>query len=172
MTTNPFKPPDTDPDKPRRPPLTPGSPVKAVLSGLAVDIGGTILCGIVISVIYAIQLHSQGLGDAEMRDAMENMPHDSMLYVAGNLLGLLMSLLGGLVCARIARRDEYRIGIVMATLSALIGLMMSSHVDADEMTVLLTVTSVACNLLGVKFGAEHNRRAEAAAAPAKDASTP
>ena len=160
MTTNPFKPPDVDPGKTPRPPATPGSPLKAVLFGLAADIGGTLLCSIVIHVLHAIQLQGQGVSAADMPDAMANMPHDSMLYVLEILLGLSMSLLGGFVCARVARRDEYRVGIVMATLSVLIGLMMSSQVDVDELTLLTTVTSIACSLLGVKFGAEVNRRAE------------
>jgi hypothetical protein len=172
MSINPFKPPETDSTKNPRPPATPGSQLKAVLTGLAVDIGGSIVFGIAISVIYAIQLQGQGMSDEDLPDAMDNMPHDSALYIAGNLLGLLMSLLGGFVCARIARRGEYRAGLIMAALSAIFGLMMSPHADADEMTVLLTVTSVACNLLGVKYGAEHNRRVEAAADPAKDSSTP
>jgi hypothetical protein len=169
MSTNPFKPPEVDSSKNPRPSRPAGSPLKAVLLGLAVDFGGTAVCGVVISVIYAIQLHGQGVADAQMREAMENMPHDSALYVGGILLGALMSVAGGYVCARIARRDEYRPGLVMAAISAVLGLAMASPADPDTMTSLLTLTTVACNLLGVKYGAEYNRRAEA---PAEGASTP
>jgi hypothetical protein len=171
MSINPFKPPESDSTKSPRPPATPGSPLKAVLTGLAVDIGGSAMLGVVISVIYAVQLHGQGVADDEMREAMENMPHDSALYIGGTLLGALLSVLGGYVCARVARRDEYRAGIAMAAISAVLGLMMAGHPGFDEMTMLLTATGVACNLLGVKYGADHNRRAEAPADPAKDSST-
>ena len=171
MPTNPFKPPETDSTKGPRPPATAGSPLRAVLTGLAVDIGGSTVLGVAISLIYAIRLHDQGVPESEMREAMGNMPHDSALYIGSTLLGASMSVLGGYVCARIARRDEYRAGAVMAAVSA-IYVMMTASPALDEMTLLLTVTGAACNLLGVKYGAEHNRRAEAPADPAKDSSTP
>ena len=171
MPTNPFKPPETDSTKGPRPPATAGSPLKAVLMGLAVDIGGSTVLGVVISLVYAVQLHGQGVAEGDMREAMDNMPHDSALYIAGTLLGALMSVLGGYVCARVARRDEYRAGAVMAAVSVIFGLMMTAHPSLDEMTLLLMVTGAACNLLGVKYGAERNRRAEAPADPAKDSST-
>ena len=170
MTPNSFKPPESDSSRNPRPPAKPGSPLKAVLLGLAVDIGGTFIFSLVIWVLYALQLHGQGVADADMHEAMLNMPHDSALYIGGILLGALMSVFGGYVCARIARRDEYRPGLVMAAISALFGLMMA-HPGFDSLDLLLTVTGIACNLLGVKYGAEFNRRAEASADPAEDAST-
>ncbi len=171
MPPNPFKPPETDSTKGPRPPATPGSLLKAVLTGLAVDIGGSAVLGVVISLIYAIELRGQGVAEGEMREAMENMPHDSALFIGGTLLGALMSVVAGYVCARIARRDEYRAGLVMAAVSAVLALMLTTHASFDEMTVLLTATGIACNLLGVKYGAEYNRRAEAPADPAEDSST-
>jgi hypothetical protein len=171
MPTNPSKPPETDSPRNPRPPATPGSPLKAVLIGLAVDIGGTWVLSAVLSIFQVIQLMGQGLSESEVRQALENPPHDSALYVGATLLGASMSVLGGYVCARIARRDEYRAGAVMAAVSAVFGVMMAAHPAFDEMTLLLTVTGIACNLLGVKYGAEHNRRAEAPADPSKDSST-
>lgn len=167
MSPNPFKPPETDSTKNPRPPAGPGSPVRAVLTGAAVDICGSVLSGIAITVIYALQLHDQGLSPTELRDAVANMPHDSALYMTGLMLGLAMSLLGGYVCARIARRDEYRPGVAMAILSGVVGLALGGPVTFDEMTTLLVLSGFGCNLLGVKFGVDHNRRLEAPAdAPA------
>jgi MFS family permease len=170
MPANPFQPPETDPA--RNPPPPPGSPLKAVLAGLAVDVGGSALLSLVITVLYALQLHGEGLSDDEMRDAMARLPHDSVLFIAGTLLGALLSVAGGYVCARIARRDEYRIGLVMAAVSGLAGLLLGGVDEAADMALLLTFTGIACNLLGVKYGADHNRRAQAPSAPTKDASTP
>ena len=173
MSTNPFEPPETDSTKNPLPPAAPGSPLRAVLVGLAVDIGGSLVVGVTITVIYVAQLHGKGLSETELREAVTHMPHDTALYMAGVLLGLLMSLLGGYACARIVRRGEYRAGVVMTAISALFGLVVGANPGIDQMLLLMTVTSVACNLLGVKFGAEHNRRAEAAAAgPGPGASTP
>jgi hypothetical protein len=171
MPTNPFQPPETDPTRNPRP-VPPGSPLKAVLAGLAVDIGGTTLLSMVVAVLYALQLHAQGLSEGEMREAMAHMPRDSALYIGGTLLGALLSVAGGYVCARVAGRDEFRIGLVMAAVSGLVGLLMGGANEAPDMTALFALTGVACNLLGVKYGAEHNRRARGPAGPAKDASTP
>ena len=40
------------------------------------------------------------------------------------------------------------------------------------MTLLLILSDVACNMLGVKYGAEHNRRLEAPAGPPADTPAP
>ena len=172
MSTNPFKPPETDSTKNPLPSAGPGSMHKAVLMGLAVDIGGSLVVGSFVAVMYAAQLHGDGLSENEMREATMHMRHDTALYVAGLLGGLLMSTLGGFVCARVARRGEARPGLVMAACSGLFGLMLGTSAEGDGMLWLLTITSIACNLLGVKFGADHNRRTEAAADRGKDAPTP
>ncbi len=172
MPNDPFKPPETDSARNPLPPAAPGSPLRAVLTGLAVDFGGTALAGLLIHVLYATQLQGQGLSGSEMNDAIRHMPHDSALYVLGVLLGALMSVAGGYVCARIVRRNEFRSGLVMAASSALVGLLLGAGQEEADMLLLLTLTGIACNLLGVKYGAEHNRRSEASAAAAKDSSTP
>ena len=161
MSTPPFEPPETDSTKHPRPPAGAGSPLRAVLTGAAVDIGGSVLTGVAITVLYALQLRDQGLSPTELRDAVANMPHDSALYMTGLLLGLAMSLLGGYVCARIARRDEYRAGVAMAILSGVAGLALGGPVTFDEMTALLVLSGAGCNLLGVKVGVDHNRRLQA-----------
>ncbi len=160
MSTNPYEPPESEASPERRPPRAPRSPLAAVIAGLAVDIGGSLLVGVVISVMYAAQLQAQGLSDREMVEALKAMPPDSGLYMAGLLLGLALSVAGGYVCARVARRDEWKPGLVMAATATLFGLVIDGGAG-DQMMLLVTVTSFACNLLGVKFGADHNRRAEA-----------
>ena len=172
MSNDPFKPPETDSTQNPLPPAAPGSPLRAVLMGLAVDIGGTALASFLISAMYALQLHGQGLSESELKEAFDHMPHDSGLYVLGNVLGALMSVAGGYVCARIVRRNEFRTGLVMAASSALVGLLLGAAQEEVDMMLLLTLTGVACNLLGVKYGAEHNRRGDTPAGPDQDTSTP
>ena len=161
MSTNPFEPPESDATG-KREPAEPSSPFGAVMLGLLVDVGGSVAVGIVGSVVYARQLHDEGVPDDQLREAMSNLPHDSPLYMGTLLIGIALSVLGGYVCARVARRHEYRAGLMMAAASALFSLVMGGGGEDAGMTVLLTVTGFACNLLGVKWGADHNRRAEAA----------
>ena len=172
MSNNPFKPPETDSSKTPRVPDVPGSPLKAVLSGLAVDIGGSVVLGIVLDQVYALSLSGQGLTDSEIADAMQHIPPASAFGVLGILLGALMSVAGGYVCARVVLRDEYRVGGAMAAVSALLGLAFSSSDDPSGLTLMLVLCTVACNMLGVKYGSERNRRLEALSAPPSDTSTP
>lgn len=156
--------------KPR--PLEPGSPLRAVLMGMAVDIVGSALVGVVLVAVYALQLQGTGLSDDALREALQRIPPDSGVAVAGTVLGALMSVAGGYVCARVVRRDEYRVGLVMAALLALWGLLADGGGTDDLLTLLFTATSVACNMLGVKYGAEHNRRLEAPPAVPPQAPAP
>ena len=168
MPTNPFKPPETDSSRNPQP-AGPGTPVKAVLFGLAVDIGGSMLVGFVTAVLYAVQLKAQGVADSDIREAMAHMPHDSALYMASMLFGIALSVLGGFVCARIAHRDEYRPGLILAVISLVFSLLVGSTDDeSSRMAFLMLASSFACNLLGVKFGVDVNRRGD----PGKDAPTP
>ena len=170
-TNNPFKPPESDSTKNPRMPDVPGSPLKAILSGLAVDLGGTAVLGIVLENLYVLTLKGQGMGAAEIEDAMRHIPAGSTIGVLGIVLGAVMSVAGGYVCARIVLRDEYRVGGVMASVSALLGLLLSSSDDPSGVTALLILCTAACNMLGVKYGSEQNRRLEALSAPPSDSPT-
>jgi hypothetical protein len=172
MSNFPFKSPRTDPTKNRGSPESAGSPLKAVLTGLAVDIGGSALLGVLLSAVYALQMTTADMTESQLHEVMDHIPPDSAIAILGNLLGALMSVAGGYVCARIVRRDEYRVGLVMTAISALFALLLDSGHDADDLGALLVLCTVACNMLGVKYGTEHNRRLEAPATPPADTPTP
>lgn len=168
MSNNPFKPPDTDSTKNPRVPDVPGSPLKAVLSGLAVDLGGSAVLGIVLDQVYGLTQGGQGLASGEIDDAMQHIPTASAFGVLGIVLGALMSVAGGYVCARVVLRDEYRVGAAMAAVSMLLGLALSSSDEPAGLTTLLILCTAACNMLGVKYGSEQNRRLEALSTPPPD----
>jgi hypothetical protein len=167
--------PESDDPKPQRHPDAPettGSPLRAVLTGLAIDIGGSEVLRIVLSIVYAFQVTSSGLSDEQMKAALEQMPPESALAILGLVLGSLCSVAGGYACARVARSDEFRAGGLMAAISGLLSLMLGAGQAADDMLLLFTATTVACNLLGVKYGREHNLRLAQPAAPPADTPLP
>jgi peptidoglycan/LPS O-acetylase OafA/YrhL len=155
MADNPFKPPDA---RLRDPQPGPGSPLRAILAGLLVDLGGSMLVGIALSLFYAASLASSGLSQAQVDEAMKNVAPTSGVAIVGIVLGALCSVAGGYVCARIARRDEYRTGGIMAALSAFFSLLMGGDGTPGDLAFLLTLCTIACVLLGVKYGREANRR--------------
>ena len=154
----------TDPD-------APGTPLRAVLTGLAIDLCGTQLLGIALGTIYAIQIGAANMTPDQLDDALENIPPQSGLVIAGHLLGALLSVVGGYACARIVQRNEYRVGAIMAGIGLMINLAAMPDDAAVDMVLLTLLTDFACNMLGVKYGAEYNRRREVPVAPSADPPT-
>ena len=168
-------PPSNDP-QPQRPGPDdiglPGSPLRAVLTGLALDIGGSEVLHIVLSVVYAVQVSTSGLSDAQMQAALAQWPPESVYAILGMVLGSLCSVAGGYACARIVQRGEFRSGGAMAAISGLLSLALGAGQTPDDMLLLYTASTVACNLLGVKYGREHNLRLAQPAAPPTDTPQP
>jgi hypothetical protein len=143
------------PTRDRRPPA---SPLRAVLVGLAVDIGGSALTGVLLSLGHALSLAASGLSEAQVREAMANVPPASGVAVLGMLIGAACSVAGGYVCARLVQRDEWRVGAAMAALSVVASLFLGGAADPADMVVLGSLSTAACVMLGVMYGRGANRR--------------
>ena len=133
----------------RRRLLAPGTPLKAVLVGFFIDIGGSMLAAALLCFTYGFWLANQGLGPDEVMAALKHIPTDSWVYVAGCLLGAGCSYLGGFWCARIVRRNEYRFGAILGGLSALFCWSWDGDVPQEA---LFAMSTFACVLLGTMFG--------------------
>ncbi|MGZ5195723.1 MAG: hypothetical protein ACXWJM_13350 [Ramlibacter sp.] len=153
MQNNPYTPP-TAPLKDQ--PRAPGSPVKAVLVGLAIDVGGSLVLGVTVTVVYAFALSSQGMSQKEVATALVHIPTDSWPFIVGTLGGAFLSFLGGYWCARIARRSEYRLASLLALVSAASGLALSWGAYGLLHNTLLTLSTAACVILGAKYGRAAN----------------
>ncbi|HEX4509569.1 MAG TPA: hypothetical protein VH328_05800 [Burkholderiaceae bacterium] len=157
---HPLQPPEAN--RPPQP-LRPGSPARAVIVALVLDLGGSLVLNLLLTMLYAGWLQARGLSSAEVEQAMRQIPPDSWAAIAGVLLGACLDVLSGFICARIVQRDEWRVGGILAGLSALCTLVFDNAGDElEDLTVLLSLCTVACTLLGVKYGRELNRRIKAA----------
>jgi len=149
MNANPYTPPKAKlADRPK----PPGSPIKAVLLGLGVDIGGSLLIGTALGFFYAISLAMSGMNQAQIHEAVTNVSSGSWISVIGMAGGCISSVLGGCPCARVSRRDDYKLGFVLAAISSIVGLLYSynSHsVPVLALSVSLTIDSV---LIGTRIG--------------------
>ena len=165
------KPPDDDARKP--PPGSGNAALRAVLVGISVDVCGTTLLKIVLTSLYVAQVGTPDMTSSQVDDLVNSMPPDSPLSVLGILLGSLISVAAGYVCARIARRNEYIAGAAMAVGIAVISALMSDMDSAPaDLVLLFFLSDIACNLLGVKYGAAQNRRLELPAEPPVDSTAP
>jgi len=134
-----------------------------VLLGLLADFGGTIALSVLIALVYGIQLAAYGSTAEEIEAASKSLPPDSWAFWAGTIGGAGFSVLGGYVCARIAGQSEYSLGVILAAISVVLGLMLGGGgVDVGLQFVLYAV-SVACVIGGAHLGKTRNRHVKAAA---------
>ena len=149
MTNDPYAPPVAELADPPKPGM---AAWKALLIGLGIDIGGSMLAGILMAVVFALFAATNnqfwarpGADPAAMATSL------SLLSLGGRAIAAGFSLLGGRVSTRLARRSDYRLGFWLAGLSAVIGVLTGSGQPAGAMIVRATVT-VAAILLGTRLG--------------------
>ena len=151
---NPYAPPEaTLRDQPPRP----GSAFKAIALGLAADIGGTLLATVILALIYGVVLAAAGVNREDIAAAMQASATDSWFFYLTALVGLGFSVLGGYVCARIARRSELKLGAILAALSALVGILLSGD-DPQQLGTFLSLTllGIGAVLVGARLGKARN----------------
>jgi hypothetical protein len=151
---NPYAPPEaTVQDQPSKP----GSAFKAIALGLVVDIGGSLIGTVLLALVYGVALGAAGVKREDIAAAMQASATDSWFFYVGMLVGLGFSVLGGYVCARIARRSELKLGAILAALSAISGLALAG--DEQQLGTLLSLTllGVGAVLAGARLGLAKNR---------------
>jgi hypothetical protein len=149
VPANPYSPPQAPLTDPPRPPR---SPIAAVLLGLAVDIGGSLLVGIVLTIAYGVSLASSGMSASEIDAAISDIPTDSWVSIVGNLVGAGFSILGGFVCARFSRRSDYKLGFIMGAISAVLGFVLAYKTQVPVINLMLACLTFASVVLGTHFG--------------------
>lgn len=137
-----------------------GSPVLAVILGLLVDLGGTLVFGFIIAIGYGIVLAVQGLSYDQVSSGISTMNENPTGMIVLTAMGSSFSMLGGYVCARIVNYSEYKFAMVTATISAIYGgsIGWSSHAAGTHIALLFL--SIGCVLLGahIYVRMKRNRR--------------
>lgn len=153
---NPYAPPQA---AVRDAPPGAGSAIKAVTLGLLADIGGTFAASIVLMVVYGIVLGASGASVEEI-SAADLTSTDSWLFYVGVAVGLAFSVLGGYVCARIAKRNEMKLGAVTAIISAAIGLLLAADQYQLGTNLSMTLAAIIAVMVGARLGYWKNRGAK------------
>lgn len=156
MSSNPYQAPaaplaDRVPVKPR--------PVLGIVVGALIDLLGTTGFGIVVGAGYAVYFMTQGM-DPEVVGARmaEDFGPTAPLGIAMMLVGLLISSLAGYVCARMAKRSEYRYAAILSVISVSFGLLVGGAQHGWAFNGLMIVLTVSAILLGARFGLGKNRQ--------------
>jgi hypothetical protein len=153
MSNHPYAPPSASLRDAPRPPK---SPIVSVVAGIAIDLVGSLLAGGVLGIIYAASLTAQGMSEQEVSAALENIPVGSWFFVFGTSVGLAFSFLGGYVCARLARKDELRLGAIVGAISAVAGMLFGAEYYGSALNLLMAALVVIVVLAGAIYGRRRN----------------
>lgn len=134
-----------------------GSPTKAILLALAVDIGGTLFVAVLVGVAYGYSLASNGATADQVNAALQNIPLYSWPFIVLTAVGTLFSAFGGYVCARIARHSEYRLGGILSFLSVVTGLLFANAQYSVLVHAFGSLLTVGAIMFGIWLGVARNR---------------
>jgi hypothetical protein len=148
MDQNRYQPPRARIDSRNR---EPGSIPKAVTVGAIIDIGGTMLGGIVIALGYSMLLGIQGHSNTEIERALTEFDRWSVFGLLLTAMGLVMSLFGGYQCAAIANRNAYLAPGILSLISVTFGAFMSAGEVALPELLMMSALTVASILGGASF---------------------
>jgi hypothetical protein len=148
MNQNRYEPPRAPVDPRNR---EPGSIPKAVIIGAAIDIGGTILGGILIGLVYSMLLGFQGLPSAEVERALTTFEPFSAFGLTLMAMGTAMSALGGYQCAVIANRNTYLAPGIMSLISVTSSAMLNDGQLPLPQLLLMSGLTVAAILGGASL---------------------
>ena len=149
MSSNLYAPPSAEV---RDPPPQAWSSSKAVFIGLLVDIGGSTIASLLLSVVYGIVLGASGMTTEGVMEEIGQIRPWTPIYLLYSAVGCAMSVVGGFVCTRRAQRSDLRLGLIMACLSVLFGLLLSSRHSSWTIHAILAAATFASVLVGARLG--------------------
>jgi len=157
MSHDPFRAPSSNVDVPN---TAPGSAIKAVALGLMTDVGGSMVSSLLFFMVYGAYLGVTGGTEEDLMSMARSNGVDSPMALALSMVGCMFSVLGGYICARIAKHAEYRLGAILAVCSVVSGWLLAGDSEANPaMTGLFSLLTVASVMTGAHLGARANRRA-------------
>jgi hypothetical protein len=119
-----------------------------VTIGVLIDVVGTMALGFIGSLAFGIYLVTQGLRPDQLEHYLAGISSTSAFSIVFTVLGLLMSVLAGYVCARIVRHHEYKTALLAGILSSLIGLVLSFGYHSFWFGLLSVFSTLAAVLAG------------------------
>jgi hypothetical protein len=104
-------------------------------------------------IVSAIALGLQGMSPEQIEETITNVDPMSGRAILTYGVGLVFSVLGGYVCARVARRSEFKLAGIVAAIGSAIGWILGGGQLPLLLHLFLTCLSVACVMFGAWLGA-------------------
>jgi uncharacterized BrkB/YihY/UPF0761 family membrane protein len=128
----------------------------AVLIGSLVDIGGSLVVGVIVAAVEGARLIAQGFRQEELTARLYA---DKGFLVSGMVVGLIFSAVGGFVPARLAKKRELAHGGATAAVCILLSLAMTGSSSGLPGWYFVSYAFVLpAALLGAAVGRARNHR--------------
>jgi hypothetical protein len=128
--------------------LKKGSPVKAIIIGLLVDIVGSFVLVFILGIVYSVMLASQGLTPEEIEYRLTNLDPYSTFSLICMFFGGLMTVIAGYICAKVVNYSEYKFALILGFISAMVGYMAGESYYSTLDNIFLVLLALGCALFG------------------------
>jgi len=138
-----------------------GSAARGLLLGFLCDMGTSIVgIAILIAAMYAL-LSASGAPEEAIFDSMGMDDPTSVFSISAMVIEGLGAMLGGWVCARVARHSEYRLAAILAALIVAAGFAFGGDFDTPTSKLIDTVVVGLSTMLGTWLAVRRTRRERA-----------
>jgi len=135
-----------------------GSPIKAIVIGVLVDIGSTLLFGMLVGLSYGLWMVSQGMGSEEIESTFLSQQLVSIYGLSMVTAGLSFSILSGYVCARIVNYKEYKFATLLSVVTISLTLLMGATNHSLLENIVLNLLTIIAVLLGAMIHVKRKAR--------------
>jgi hypothetical protein len=98
--------------------------------------------------IYSVLLASEGLSPEEIEYQLINLDPHSTFSIISMIIGGLVSVFAGYLCASIVNYSEYKFTFILGSISAAFGLMAGESHYSTLDSIFLCILTLMCALLG------------------------
>lgn len=126
-------------------------PIRGVIFGAFADLLLSTVLFVGFALAVGAYMASQGATENQIAQFLVNLDQDNDALVASYLIGGASSAVGGFICARNARVNEYRYGCILASLLSVLSV-------AFEHEPMLIATGVAMTWIAVLAGSHWGRQ--------------
>jgi hypothetical protein len=126
-------------------------PIRGVILGFCVDIGGTMIGATVFAIAYAAMLGASGVTVEQIERTLSDTSLTSVMGGTTTVIGLLMSLMSGYVCIKVSRGTSVKYSVILATIVLGVGVALGQSSMTLTELVVLSALAFALTVLGGKL---------------------
>lgn len=129
------------------------SAIKGLVWGFVVDFIGSTATSTIAIVLYFIDLTTTGkINDSGDINKLLQAFFDTKYGLTASAIGCIFSIVGGFVCSRIARHNTLKLGVIFASASAVLGLLLAHNLYNIERNIFVNIATFVSIMIGYVLG--------------------